>query len=596
MEAKIIQQYQTLLSDYQGKSEHIRFKIKWIAWLRLTSFLFFIPALYFIIPHFPFLGWSVVFINLFIFLGMIKYTGKLQKLKGFYQNLIDINQNEIKAIHRDLSNFADGTEFIDYDHDFSFDLDIFGHESLFQFLNRTVTSRGKNKLAQLLQFPIQDVELIRMRQLAIIELSENLDWRQQFLASGPGSKKMIADEFNLSQVSIRLNNNRLYRIALIFIPAITLITGGLWLFNVLPISYFLPFVFIQWTLFIIFYSRINRFIEAFESISGILDQYIERLGLIEKHQFKSSCLKQLKNRLFKDEYSASKIFFLLKKNLSQLDYRQNILVGFALNSLFLWDIRCIYKLQHWNNSFGNELPNWLDIIAEADALISLSNLNYNHPEWALPYIGDEKTILNAENLGHPMIRKDKRIDNDFNWPSELSVTILTGANMAGKSTFLRTLGVNLVLAAQGCKVCAGSFIFYPIRLFTHMRTTDNLMNDESYFYAELLRLKRMLGLINDGQNLLIVIDEMLKGTNSVDKLNGSIALLKQLIKHQTHCIVATHDLKLTDLAEKYPENIKNRCFEVILSGNDLQFDYKLKNGVTQTMNASFLMKKMGIIP
>ena len=168
--------------------------------------------------------------------------------------------------------------------------------------------------------------------------------------------------------------------------------------------------------------------------------------------------------------------------------------------------------------------------------------------------------------------------------------------MAGKSTFLRTVGINLILASAGCKVCAESFIFSPIRLFTNMRTTDNLMNDESYFYAELLRLQTLLNLLREGENLLVIIDEMLKGTNSTDKLNGSKALINQLISLNTHGIVATHDLSLTELSTLYPSSIKNQCFEVQLRDDELIFDYKLSDGVTRTMNATFLMKKMGIIP
>ena len=168
--------------------------------------------------------------------------------------------------------------------------------------------------------------------------------------------------------------------------------------------------------------------------------------------------------------------------------------------------------------------------------------------------------------------------------------------MAGKSTFLRTVGINLVLASSGCKVCAAGFEYSPVRVYTNMRTSDNLMNDESYFYAELLRLQTMLNLIRHGENLFVILDEMLKGTNSVDKLNGSKELIRQLISLKTHGIVATHDLKLTELSQSFPEVIKNLCFEVQLNADELVFDYKLADGITQTMNATFLMKKMGIIP
>jgi DNA mismatch repair ATPase MutS len=231
-----------------------------------------------------------------------------------------------------------------------------------------------------------------------------------------------------------------------------------------------------------------------------------------------------------------------------------------------------------------------------DALISFANLNYNHPDWAVPAVIDNGQSIHGEDLGHPLILNEKRIGNHFSFNDDEKVVIITGANMAGKSTFLRTLGVNLILASQGAKVCATLFSFAPVRLFTHMRTSDNLMKDESYFYAELLRLQHMLDLLRKGETLFIIIDEMLKGTNSIDKLNGSIELLKQLINHPTHCVVATHDLKLTELALDYPGIIKNQCFEVNLTSDELIFDYKLRDGVTSTMNATFLMRKMGIIP
>jgi len=299
--------------------------------------------------------------------------------------------------------------------------------------------------------------------------------------------------------------------------------------------------------------------------------------------------------LFNHGKSASQITSYLQKILNELDYSQNILVGFILDSFLLWDIRCIYRLDKWHKDYEGSISEWFEIIAEMDALISFANLNYNHPDWAFPMVKDSGQSFYAEDLGHPLILKEKRIGNKFSLNEKEKIVIITGANMAGKSTFLRTLGVNLILASQGSKVCASTFSFTPVRLFTHMRTSDNLMKDESYFYAELVRLKFMLDLLRDGENLFIIIDEILKGNNSIDKLNGSIELLKQLIQHPTHCVVATHDLKLTELSLDYPDVIKNQCFEVSLSDNELNFDYKLRDGVTSTMNATFLMRKMGII-
>jgi len=319
------------------------------------------------------------------------------------------------------------------------------------------------------------------------------------------------------------------------------------------------------------------------------------LKQIESFDFKSSYLLSLKEQLSHQGKTASTITSELQKILDQFDYSKNFLVGFVLDSIFLWDIGCLVKLNKWQQDYAGILPRWFDVIAEMDALISLANCNYNHPAWIIPEVSSAEFAFNAENLGHPLIDETRCVSNPFQISNEEKIVIITGANMAGKSTFLRTVGVNLILASNGCKVCAESFNFSPIRIYTNMRTSDNLMNDESYFYAELLRLQSMLTLLRNGENLFVIIDEMLKGTNSVDKLNGSKELINQLICLNAHGIVATHDLGLTELAQTIPA-IKNQCFEVQLNNDELNFDYKLTNGVTRTMNATFLMKKMGIIP
>jgi DNA mismatch repair ATPase MutS len=268
----------------------------------------------------------------------------------------------------------------------------------------------------------------------------------------------------------------------------------------------------------------------------------------------------------------------------------------VLNSVFLWDVRCLSKLNNWQQKYSNELPRWFEVIAEIDALSSIANSNYNHPEWATPTVTDSGFQLKVINLGHPLIDEKRCVKNSFQISDQEQIVIITGANMAGKSTFLRTVGINMILASIGSKVCAQYLEFSPIRIFTNMRTSDNLMNDESYFYAELLRLQTMLNFIREGKNLFVIVDEMLKGTNSIDKLNGSKELILQLLSLKTYGIIATHDLGLTELANQYPLLIKNQCFEVKLDKDELSFDYKLTDGVTRTMNATYLMKKMGIIP
>lgn len=596
MEQEIFARYGALANQYQQQLEREKLQLRIISWLRFAFFIAIIPVFIYLMPVSQFGGWLTVSICVVAFLWLVKRYVKTEKQLKYFRNLVEINTNEINGINRDFSQFDPGNEFIHPDHDYSYDLDLFGENSFFQFLNRTVTSGGKKQLAGSVLKSSQDAEIIRQKQLAVNELAECLDWRQKFLASGLNvGNNGFAESVFYKKEAILLKHTSFLKIIIVVLPAITLLMGILWIFDSIPNQLFYLAVFIQWVLFLVYSQTIGKFRRAFGLKTKLLNQYVDMLLLIETKEFSAEYLVRQKDKLYNQGKPASLITSSLQKILNELDYSQNILVGFVLDSIFLWDIRCIYRLHKWQKTYGNQLVEWFDVIAEIDSLISLANLNYNHTEWVLPTITQDTFMIQAENLGHPLIAKDKRIDNHFDLINEEQIVIITGANMAGKSTFLRTVAINLILASQGCKVCASAFVFSPVRLFTNMRTTDNLMKDESYFYAELLRLKYMLDLLRDGENLFIIIDEMLKGTNSIDKLSGSVELLKQLIQLKTHCMVATHDLKLTELSSQYQGSIKNQCFDVNLDGDELQFDYKLKEGITSTMNATFLMKKMGII-
>jgi len=585
MKTEILQKYQGLSDQYQSLSDSKKNQLKLISVARLISFIGIIPAWYYLNPINEILAFSISFIFLIAFFFL------------YYQQLVKINQNEIRAINRNLSTFDPGNEFIDPHHDYSYDLDLFGTGSMFQFLNRTVTTRGKKHLASLLNKSQRSVSEITSKQEAIQELAEELDWRQNFMARGAetvSQKNLYQIEESIGQ-QITLKSAALLKVLLIILPPLTLLLIALNITGMVDKSFYLIPIFSQWVIFLIYSKTISKFNRQFESQSKLLSQYANLLWQIESYDFKIDYLINLKAKLSVKGKTSSKITSELQKILNEFDYRQNILVALVLNSVFLWDIRCLSKLNNWQQNYATDLPQWFEVITEMDALISLANCNYNHPEWVTPEVSRSKFTFSAEDLGHPLIDENRCVRNSFQITGEEQIAIITGANMAGKSTFLRTIGINLILASNGCKVCAVAFEFSPIHIYTNMRTSDNLMNDESYFYAELLRLQSMLNLLRSGENLFVIIDEMLKGTNSVDKLNGSKELIHQLISLKTHGIVATHDLGLTELAQNIP-SIKNQCFEVQLHNDELNFDYKLSNGVTRTMNATFLMKKMGIIP
>ena len=595
MKADLLANYQSLADHYQSLANKKKDQLRLISIARLFSFVGILPVWFYLSPTSETLAAAISLVLLVTFFLLIKKFIQAEKQLQYNQRLSKINRDEISALNRDLSSFDSGKEFIDPHHDYSYDLDLFGIGSLFQFLNRTVTRQGKTQLATLLKQSQRPSEEIRSRQDGIQELAEEFGWRQDFMAKGMETEG-TKDDYNesIDQV-INLKSVHFLKYLLKLLPALTLLLIGLSIVDIDSHSFYRLALFAQWITIGLYFKTILKFHQKFESQGKLLSRYANMLKQIESFNFKSSYLISLKEQLSYQGKTASAITSELQKILDQFDYSKNILVGFVLDSIFLWDIGCLVKLNKWQQDYAGVLPRWFEVIAEMDALVSLANCNYNHPDWVTPEVSPSEFTFNAENLGHPLIDETRCVSNSFQILGEEKIVIITGANMAGKSTFLRTAGVNLILASNGCKVCAKVFKFSPIRIYTSMRTSDNLMNDESYFYAELLRLQSMLTLLRNGENLFVILDEMLKGTNSVDKLNGSKELIHQLISLNTHGIVATHDLGLTELAQNIP-SIKNQCFEVQLHNDELNFDYKLTNGVTRTMNATFLMKKMGIIP
>ena len=236
----------------------------------------------------------------------------------------------------------------------------------------------------------------------------------------------------------------------------------------------------------------------------------------------------------------------------------------------------------------------MDLVGELDTFVSMANYRYNHPDFVTPEISDD-TLLRGEEIGHPLLVSARCVTNDFEVSRLHQFYIVTGANMAGKSTFLRAVGVNLVLACCGSVVRASSFRFQPMRIFTSMRTVDNLAKGTSYFHAELLRLKQLVETAQNEEKLFIILDEILKGTNSRDKLNGSRRFLQKLLSLPIAGLIATHDLELGELADAFPHNYFNRCFEITHTDDDIAYDYKLKEGVSQNMNASILLEQMGLV-
>lgn len=568
-------------------------KLKGFVWYRLIVFLTIpLPFIFFG------LNWWAsipVFILIILFFYLIKINVLLEKKRKKVAVINKITEDELLALKHSFLHFPDGKEFLDVDHFFAYDLDLFGKGSLFQFLNRTATRGGYLKLANWLKNPSTDEAQIYSKQKAVQELSKIPEWRLDFLAEGnlfEETEELSKEIMSWSETQLQFPNSDRIKWFLRIIPVLTILAVIPVIFND-NYTFFTLLVLVQWLFLYLFWKRVTHYFRFFGRKSKLLQKYTQLLELIENEAFDSQLLKKLANKV--KNPSAKEAFRQLRSHVKEFEYRQNMLVGFALNSLFMWDIRCMFRLWKWHNKYQHKLQDWLSVIAEMDALISVANFTNNHPEYIFPKIQADGFNFETENMGHPLLDPLKRVDNSFAFSNYPKVLIVTGANMAGKSTFLRTLGVNLLLAEIGAPVCATSFTFTPILLYTNMRTTDSLLKDESYFYAELKRIKTVLDRLQNGERYFVILDEMLKGTNSIDKLNGSKELVRKMVQFGAVAVIATHDLKLSEMEKEIPEAVINKCFEIRIENDELNFDYKLSDGVTKTMNATFLMKKMGII-
>ncbi len=548
--------------------------------------------------------WVVALGFFFLFIGgfyrlMIWHQAMLDRAKHL-ERLAAINEEEAAALNYEFERFPDGAAYLKTEHPYALDLDIFGPFSFFQFCCRATSVIGQQRLAEYLSKPAE-VSEIPARQNAISELSPRLDWRQDFQAFGSGIKdsprhlKMLRDW--LSDEDVVRGNRRLVA-ALHIAPWWFLLVMALWFF------------FIPWQIMILLLlppalilkkttERVNRTHLRTTYAGEMLEQYAQLLQHIESQDFSSEKLAALKQPLLPAGLPASTHIRRLAYIIRQLNVRYNFFAIF-LNIITLWDLRWVYQLEKWKARLHDQLPVWFDSLSEFEALASLGSLHFNNPDWTFPELR-ESGSLEAVALGHPLISPKKRIANDIAMPTRGHLKLITGSNMAGKSTFLRTVGLNIVLAQTGAPVCAKKFVLPPLQVFTSMRTRDDLHESTSSFYAELKRLKVIIEAVDAAKNpqdsslsVFFLLDEILKGTNSVDRHTGSAALIRQLIRLRGGGLIATHDLELGRLEAEAGGAVENLCMEVEVKNGSLFFDYKIKKGVSQSFNATLLMQQMGI--
>ena len=587
--------YQNKVTHYSELFNKINKKYNSISLLRLLSVFFCLFMLFYYIKTDE--TFYVVFAFLFFigFVFLMKVHSRLSFKKQLTIALLQINKNEITFLKREKLPFEDGIEFNDFHHPYAYDLDVFGEHSLFQNLNRTATYIGKKTLASQLLIQLPNKAILE-NQEAIKELKTKMDWRQDFLALAT-----ISNDSKSSYDSIihwnSFKNNSLPKALIVLSFAIPLLFFGVlaayFITSKTILLSYLSYIFIA-NLMILGKSvkRIQSEIAKADNVDKIVKQYSLLVQKIESETFQSKKLTDLQQQLIFKNATASVHLKQLSELFSRMDTINNFVTATVFNGTFLFNLHVLKALLKWKKNYSEEFEKWVNIIGEFEALNSLANLAYNNPDFVFPEINSEYKI-GFSDLGHPLLNPLTRVGNDTHFYPE-SFVILTGSNMSGKSTFLRSLGVNMVLGGIGSVVCASEANIHPLPVLVSMRLSDSLADSESYFFAEIKRLKQIMDALEE-RPAFVLLDEILRGTNSDDKRNGTIEVVKKIIGKKAIGAIATHDIEVCLTTNEYPDILTNQCFEVEIQNNELHFDYKLRNGICKNKSATFLMQKMGVI-
>ena len=588
--------YKETIASLQQQLQKFLHKKSLLGWLRFAVVAALIASIYFLLS----IGWmyiTVAAVILLIAFTRLLFTDLRNKTAiENTRHLITINEEELKALAHNYYQFADGLEHLPKQHLYANDLDIFGRASLFQYINRTGSQMGSAVLANWLLNPADTTTLL-LRQTAIKELTAATEWRHQLQAFAKEKKIQIATQRRLQQwlgEANQFSSQKYWGLLRYILPAILLTIIALNIAGLVPYQirnmFLLLFAFIAY-----FFAKkaapVHLHLSKMVSELEVLADSIE---LVEKKSFKSELLVQMQAQFLQKNYTSSKALKELKTILERLDLRYNPVVFVPLAILFQWDLQQVLSLEKWKQHHHKNASQWFDMLAQFEALSSLATVSFNHPQWCFPVFKEPRFSIEGRQIGHPLINVARRVNNDINIYRSGEIMLVTGSNMAGKSTYLRSIGINVVLAMAGAPACAESFCLSPVQIISSMRIADNLEESTSTFYAELKKLKTVIDMVNEGAHVFILLDEILRGTNSLDRHTGSLALLKQLIKKNAAGIIATHDVELAKLKETYPANILNYHFDALVSNDELYFDYKLKTGVCESLNASILMKKIGI--
>ncbi|WP_097027509.1 MutS family DNA mismatch repair protein [Clostridium peptidivorans] len=539
---------------------------------------------------------TIVFLVSGIAFGILIYWhDKVITYKNTLENIYILNDKGTKRISDKWREFEDkGEEFINTEHPYTYDLDIFGKSSLFQKINETNTFLGRKRLAAVLSGLNFSTKELYERQEAIKELSKKIGFRERFISESminKGTYKDPEELFKWGKEKMPIYENMAIFIGTRIISIVSVVLIIIFFMGIVPYRMPLTALLIEGLLLLPGRDKRGEALGTVYRYKKNIRNYYNLIALLEKQNFKSPYLKELKEKLKENNSTATKAIDEFYKISSLTGDRANM-VYMPINIIFLLDYYIIFRLERWKSNSGEKLQDWFEAIAELEALMSLALLCYENETWTMPEFKEEGLLFEGENIAHPLL-SNNRISNDVKINDKNKILLITGSNMSGKSTFLRTVGINTVLAYTGAPICGERLIVSPMKIYTCMRISDNLEKNISSFYGELLRINIIVKAVEQKEPILFLLDEIFKGTNSLDRHTGAKILINKMSKENAIGLVSTHDLELGDL-EKSNRVVKNYNFREYYSEGKIHFDYKLREGISKTRNAMYLMKLAGI--
>jgi len=568
-----------------------------VAWVRVAAFAVAgVGVYYFLSAEMLVQALAVLFGLYLVFLILVRWHDKVGYQREQHRLLAQLNRDELARLDGKLGQFDAGLRYLDTTHPYAADLDVFGPHSLYQLLNRATSRLGHNWLAGWLLAPAPAAEVVG-RQEAVAELAPDAAWQQEWQARARHFPKQEADPRTftawLRQPNFFAGKGWLKPV-LVLLPVLAVGSVVGWLLGYW--SQWIPLAVIG--LISLLNARFrparDEYYQHSAAARDALRATRDQLPLFEQRTWQAPRLRALHAILHAGGAAASVQIGQLARIAGLFSARQTPFGNLFMNSLFAWDLQCMWQLENWKTQAATNLDAVLEAGAELEALVSLAGFAFANPTYTTPTLSPAELECTATGLGHPLIFTRQRITNDFNTVGVGHTAVITGSNMSGKSTFLRTVGLNLVLAQAGAVVCADSLRLSTAQVYTAMRTQDNLAESTSSFYAELKRLRLLLELTSTGQPVFYLLDEILRGTNSLDRHRGAHALIHQLHQRRASGLISTHDLELAALADELPGAVQNFSFNSTIEGDEIRFDYHLTPGVCRAFNASKLMQLMGI--